>query len=45
LSKDDLSFINAKLQRVVEPGTFQVSVGASSDDIRLESVLEAYIKN
>lgn len=45
LSKDDLSFINAKLQRVVEPGTFQVSVGASSDDIRLESILEAYIKN
>ncbi|MGQ1891669.1 hypothetical protein ACT29H_14605 [Thermophagus sp. OGC60D27] len=35
MSKDDLSFINAKLQRVVEPVTFQVSVGASSDGIRI----------
>ncbi len=35
-----LSFINARLQRVAEPGEFDVMVGASSDDIRLNTVLE-----
>lgn len=32
---DELSLINADLKRVVEPGDFEVMVGASSQDIRL----------
>jgi beta-glucosidase len=33
--RDELSLIDAKLQRVVEPGTFRVMIGESSKDIRL----------
>lgn len=36
LTKDELSIINQKLEKVVEPGTFQIMVGCSSDDIRLQ---------
>ena len=36
LTKDELSIINQKLEKVVEPGTFQIMVGCSSDDIRLK---------
>lgn len=35
-----LSFVNSRLQRVAEPGEFELMIGASSDDIRLQSVLE-----
>ncbi len=35
-----LSFINSRLQRVAEPGEFELMIGASSDDIRLQTVLE-----
>lgn len=36
LGFDELSMINADLKRVVEPGRFDVLVGASSQDIRLK---------
>ena len=35
----DLSFTNAELQRVVEPGEWEIMVGSSSRDIRLLGVL------
>jgi len=35
LSSEQLSFINRNLKRVVEPGTFKVMVGRSSEDIQL----------
>ncbi|MDR0415287.1 MAG: glycoside hydrolase family 3 C-terminal domain-containing protein [Prevotellaceae bacterium] len=34
LTLSDLSFVNLKNQRVVEPGKFELQVGASSGDIR-----------
>lgn len=37
LQAEDLMLLNTKVQWVVEPGDFDVMVGASSDDIRLES--------
>lgn len=37
LQAEDLMLLNTKMQWVVEPGDFDVLVGASSDDIRLES--------
>jgi len=37
LVPDDLALWNRQMKRVVEPGQFQVRVGAASDDIRLES--------
>jgi len=39
LTPNDLSVVNPDLKTVVEPGTFKVMVGASSDDIRLNSTL------
>ena len=39
LSRDDLSILNQQLQPVFEPGTFTVMIGASSDDIRLQQVV------
>ncbi len=35
LAKPALSLLNAKLQSVIEPGTFRVMIGGSSKDIRL----------
>lgn len=35
LTEDDLSLYNVYMERVVEPGEFEVFVGASSNDIRL----------
>ncbi|PTX18863.1 beta-glucosidase [Pontibacter mucosus] len=37
LHAEDLMLLNTKMQWVVEPGDFDILVGASSDDIRLES--------
>ncbi|SNC77680.1 beta-glucosidase [Hymenobacter gelipurpurascens] len=39
IDQDKLAFYNAQLQRVAEPGEFQLMIGSSSDDIRLESKL------
>ena len=36
LNRDDLAIVDAKMQWTVEPGTYDVWVGASSEDIRLE---------
>jgi beta-glucosidase len=43
LGPDDLMLLNRDLHWVVEPGTFDVMVGASSEDIRLRSSFE--VKN
>jgi beta-glucosidase len=40
LTPEELSFLDRNLQRVVEPGTFTVMVGASSEDIRLKGSFE-----
>jgi beta-glucosidase len=37
IDKDSLSFFNSALRWDVEPGEFDLMVGASSDDIRLRS--------
>jgi len=39
VTEDDLSIVNQKLEKIVEDGAFAVMVGASSDDIRLKSVI------
>jgi len=36
LKPRDLSFINFDLERIVEPGLFEVMAGSSCDDIRLK---------
>lgn len=36
LTPDDLALFDANLKRVVEPGQFNVMIGASSEDIRLK---------
>ncbi len=39
-SEDTFSMINDNYQRVVEAGNFKLMLGASSDDIRLEEILQ-----
>ena len=36
LTEEDFFLVNYTLKKVVESGTFQVMIGSSSDDIRLE---------
>lgn len=40
LTERDFSIVDRDLKTVVEPGTFQIMVGAASDDIRLQSAVE-----
>lgn len=40
LTPEDLSFINADMKRVVEPGSFEVFIGGSSRDIKLKGSFE-----
>ena len=40
LNHDDLAFYNKSMELVVEPGTFAVMVGSSSEDIRLKGKFE-----
>jgi beta-glucosidase len=37
---EQLSMLDKKLQRVIEPGTFRIMIGASSKDIRLRTIIE-----
>jgi len=39
ITPDMLSMLNDQMQRVVEPGTFRIMIGASSNDIRLRGIL------
>ena len=39
LVEEDLSIINQKMERIVEPGSFQLMIGAASDDIRLSKTI------
>ncbi len=39
LSPEDLSLLDKELKRVVEPGRFEIMIGASSEDIRLRGIL------
>lgn len=40
LNHDDLSFYNKTMDLVVEPGTFEIMIGSSSQDIRLKGEFE-----
>ncbi len=40
LTPEELSFLDRNLERVVEPGTFRVMVGAAADDIRASGSFE-----
>lgn len=40
LDRNDFSILNSTLEHVVEPGNFLVMIGASSDDIRLQTIVQ-----
>lgn len=40
IKKEELGFVDAKMRFVVEPGTIEVLVGSSSDDIRVKGAFE-----
>jgi beta-glucosidase len=44
LKPSDISLLNLKMERLVEPGFFEVQIGSSSEDIRLKKRFEV-IKN
>jgi beta-glucosidase len=39
LKAKDLGFYNAKMKYIIEPGTFEILIGSSSEDIRLSGNL------
>ena len=39
LDADDFSLVNASMEKVIEPGTFTILIGAASDDIRLSGTV------
>ena len=39
LTAGDLAVVDRRMHETVEPGEVEISVGASSDDIRLRSIL------
>ncbi|QOD60803.1 glycoside hydrolase family 3 C-terminal domain-containing protein [Polaribacter haliotis] len=39
ITPETLTMLNKKMERVVEPGTFRILIGASSNDIRLRTIL------
>ncbi len=39
LTPKDLSLVGKDMKRVVEPGEFEILIGASSTDIRLETLI------
>jgi len=43
LAADELAFYNKDMKRVVEPGTFRVMVGRSSEEIMLEGSFEVIV--
>jgi beta-glucosidase len=40
LYKEEMGFLDRAMKFVVEPGTIEVMIGSSSDDIRERSVIE-----
>jgi beta-glucosidase len=40
LKPEDFSLLDKDMNRVVEPGTFQILIGSSSEDIRLKKSIE-----
>jgi len=40
LSEEDFSLVDRNLKKIVEPGTFQIMIGAASNDIRLQTKVE-----
>jgi beta-glucosidase len=40
IKRDELSFYNDKLERITQPGAFQVMIGSASNDIRLQKSFE-----
>lgn len=39
LSENDFSIIDQQMKRIVEPGKFKIMIGSSSEDIKLEDVI------
>ena len=39
LPRSAFELVNPAMQRVVEPGEFEIQIGASSDDIRLKQTI------
>ncbi|MGZ3764677.1 MAG: glycoside hydrolase family 3 N-terminal domain-containing protein [Mucilaginibacter sp.] len=40
IKRDELAFYNEKLERITQPGTFQIMIGSASNDIRLQKNLD-----
>jgi beta-glucosidase len=44
IKSSDLAMLDAKLNKVIEPGVFEIMIGSSSADIRLRSTFEVVVK-